>query len=88
MIKLSMVKLEELHGSTNGISMINNVHDSIDFQFRPDRQDVYEESLRIMCDFPQLRVPIEVDDDYGPDWAWASYGEDAWRKVMSAKGML
>ena len=67
MIKLSMVRIDEMHGNVGGIHMINNVHDSIDFQYREDRRDAYEESLRIMCDFPQIKVPIEVDDDSGPD---------------------
>jgi len=88
MIKLSMVKLDELHREVGGINMINNVHDSIDFQYREDRHDAYEQSLRIMCDFPQIKVPIEVDDDSGPDWAWASYGEKDWRKVMTEEGMM
>lgn len=88
MIKLSMVRLDELHRSVGGIDMINNVHDSIDFQYAPERREVYEESLRIMCDFPQLRVPTEVDEDSGPDWAWASYGEKEWKRVMVEKGMI
>lgn len=88
MIKLSMVKLDELHRSTGGIDMINNVHDSIDFQYTPERRDVYEESLKIMCNFPALRVPIEVDEDSGPDWAWASYGEKDWKRVMVGSGMI
>lgn len=88
MIKLSMVKLDEMHRSVGGIDMLNNVHDSIDFQYMPDRRDAYEESLRIMCDFPEISIPIEVDEDSGPDWAWASYGEKDWKRVMTDRGML
>lgn len=88
MIKSSMVKLDELHSIHGGIHMLNNVHDSLDFQFFPDKRPIYQESLRIMCDFPQLRVPIEVDEDTGPDWAWASYGEEDWKKYMTKHEMI
>jgi hypothetical protein len=71
-----------------GIDMLNNVHDSIDFQYTPGREKAYRDALATMCDFPMLRVPIEVEEDSGPDWAWASYGEDSWRKIMTSKGML
>lgn len=88
MIKVSMVKIDALCRSAGGIDMLNNVHDSIDFQYTADKEEVYREALRIMCDFPQIKVPLEVEEDSGPDWAWASYGEDDWRKVMTEKGMI
>lgn len=88
MIKLSMVRIDELCRSEGGIDMINNVHDSIDFQYDPDKEHVYQQALEIMCDFPQIRVPIEIDEDSGPDWAWASYGEKTWSKIMADRGML
>ena len=88
MIKVSMVKIDALCRSAGGIDMLNNVHDSIDFQYTADKEEVYREALRVMCDFPQIKVPLEVEEDSGPDWAWASYGEDDWRKVMTEKGMV
>lgn len=88
MIKVSMVKIDELCQDAGGIDMINNVHDSIDFQYDPDKEHVYREALEIMCDFPEIRVPIEIEEDSGPDWAWASYGEKAWRRIMAERGML
>jgi DNA polymerase-1 len=88
MIKISMVRIDELCRSVGGIDMINNVHDSIDFQYDPDKEHVYREALEIMCDFPEIRVPIEVEEDSGPDWAWASYGEKTWQKIMSDRGMI
>jgi DNA polymerase-1 len=88
MIKLSMVRIDEMCRSLGDIDMLNNVHDSLDFQYTPDREKAYREALEIMCDFPQIRVPIEIEEDSGPDWAWASYGEKSWRKIMADKGML
>ena len=87
MIKLSMVKIDKLFREVGDIDMLNNVHDSIDFQYTPGREKVYRQALDIMCDFPQLRVPIEVEEDSGPDWAYASYGEKDWERVMTEKGM-
>jgi DNA polymerase-1 len=90
MIKQSMVLIDEYCRSEGGIDMINNVHDSIDFQYEPGRKYVYEESLRIMCDFPIIRqvVPVEVEEDSGENWSIASYGEDDYIKVMAAKGLV
>lgn len=88
MIKLSMVKIDEMCRQVGGIDILNNVHDSLDFQYTPDRHKHYKEALDIMCDFPEIRVPIEIEEDSGPDWGWASYGEKSWRKIMTEKGML
>jgi len=88
MIKLSMVNIDRMCREVGGIDMLNNVHDSIDFQYTPGREKAYRDALATMCDFPMLRVPIEVEEDSGPDWGWASYGEDSWRKIMKEKGMI
>jgi DNA polymerase-1 len=88
MIKLSMVRIDAMCREVGGIDMLNNVHDSLDFQYMPDREKDYRRALEIMCEFPDIRVPIEIEEDSGPDWGWASYGEDTWRKIMTAKGML
>lgn len=87
MIKQSMVLIDKMCREVGGIDMLNNVHDSLDFQYTPDREKAYRQALDIMCDFPQLRVPIEVEEDSGPDWAYASYGEKDWERVMTEKGM-
>lgn len=89
MIKQSMVRIDEYCREQGLIDMINNVHDSIDFQYEPGRRSAYEQSLRIMCDFPQIDVvPIEVEEDSGSNWAIASYGEEDYNKVMGEKGLL
>lgn len=88
MIKVSMVRIDEMCRSVGGIDMLNNVHDSLDIQYTPDRERAYRDALEIMCDFPEIRVPIEIEEDSGPDWGWASYGEDSWKKIMAAKGMI
>ena len=88
MIKVAMVRIDAMSREVGGIDMLNNVHDSLDFQYFPDREDAYKRALEMMCDFPEISIPIEVDEDSGPDWAWASYGEKKWRDIMSSKGML
>ena len=89
MIKLSMVRIDEYCQSVGGIDMINNVHDSIDFQYHPDRREAYDEALKIMCDFPQItKIPIEVDEDSGSNWGEASYGTDDYEKIMTEKELL
>lgn len=88
MIKVSMVRIDEICRAVGGIDMLNNVHDSLDFQYTPERESSYRKALEVMCDFPEISVPIEIEEDSGPDWAWASYGEELWNKVMSGKGMV
>ncbi|CAB4155883.1 PolA DNA polymerase I - 3'-5' exonuclease and polymerase domains [uncultured Caudovirales phage] len=88
MIKISMVKIDRMCAEMGGIDMLNNVHDSIDFQYVEGNEGAYKKALEIMCDFPEIRVPIEVEEDSGPDWAWASYGEKTWQKIMSDRGMI
>lgn len=89
MIKQSMVLIDEYCRSEGGIDMINNVHDSIDFQYEPGKRSAYDEALRIMCDFPVIDVvPIEVEEDSGDNWAVASYGEEDYVKVMSGKELI
>lgn len=89
MIKLSMVKVDEYCRSVGGIDMLNNVHDSIDFQYSPDRREAYDEALKIMCDFPHItKIPIEVDEDSGSNWGEASYGSEDYEKVMTEKELL
>jgi DNA polymerase I-like protein with 3'-5' exonuclease and polymerase domains/transposase len=88
MIKISMVRIDQMCREVGGIDMLNNVHDSLDFQYSPGNESAYKKALEMMCDFPEITVPIEVDEKSGPDWAWASYGEKSWREIMTAKGML
>ena len=89
MIKQSMVLIDDYCRAEGGINMINNVHDSIDFQYEPGKRAAYDESLKIMCDFPIIDVvPIEVEEDSGYNWSIASYGEDTYNKVMKEKDLL
>jgi len=87
MIKLSMVKVDEYCMGVGGIDMLNNVHDSIDFQFSPDRVGAYRGAIELMCQFPQVNIPIVVDDDTGGNWGEASYGTKYYEEVMTKKGL-
>ena len=64
--------------------MLLNMHDSIDFQYAKDDPYgplLYRECLKIMTNFGpkrlvELRVPMDVDEGLGLNWADASYGGD------------
>jgi DNA polymerase I-like protein with 3'-5' exonuclease and polymerase domains len=89
MIKKSMVLVDEHCRSEGGIDMLNNVHDSLDFQFLPEKREAYEHAKRIMCDFPIIDVvPIEVEDGCGHNWSIASYGEEDYNKIMAEKELV
>lgn len=81
-LKLKMVEMDEyLASEGRPVDLLNNVHDSIDFQFLEENRKYYEECSRIMQDFSEgqvieLDVPLRVDGDEGPNWAIASYGPE------------
>jgi len=88
MIKRAMVQIDALYRSSgDGSHLLNNVHDALDSQFLPGKEEVYREGLRIMCDVPEIDIPIEVDEDMGDDWAIASYGSETYGKVMKETGL-
>jgi DNA polymerase I-like protein with 3'-5' exonuclease and polymerase domains len=63
------------------VHILNNVHDSIDYQFFEDDRKIYEEAIRIMEQFGDddlipLDVPMVVEAGEGPNWAIATYGEE------------
>lgn len=80
-IKAKMVEIDDyLASEGRPMNMLNNVHDSIDFQ-HPDADPKHiKECLRIMTDFKEgeikLSLPLEVDTDSGKDWAEATFGAE------------
>lgn len=81
-LKLKMVQIDEyLKSEGRPIDLLNNVHDSIDFQFVEGNRHHWVEALNIMTDFGPgqpivLDVPLDVDYDEGRDWAIATFGEE------------
>lgn len=79
-IKLKMVQIDDyLRSEGYPVRMLNNVHDSIDFQFDPADRKHIDECTRIMTDFSrgqpiELDIPLNIDAGEGQDWAEATYG--------------
>lgn len=79
-IKLKMVQIDDyLRSEGYPVRMLNNVHDSIDFQFDPDNRKHLDECMRIMTDFSpgqpiSLDVPLMIDAGEGSNWSEATYG--------------
>ncbi len=79
-IKLKMVQIDDYCRSEGfPVRVLNNVHDSLDFQFHPDNRKHMDECLRIMQDFGpgqpiELDLPLVADYGEGADWAEATYG--------------
>lgn len=78
-IKLKMCEIDDyLRSEGQGCDMLTNVHDALDFQFKPENKDVYDNCLRIMTSFgPEdvlsLDVPVRVDHNEGTSWADATW---------------
>lgn len=81
-LKAKLVEVDEyLKSEGRPIDILNNVHDSLDFQIDEDHRKVYDECLRIMTDFSpgqliELDIPMTVDAGEGRNWAEATWGED------------
>lgn len=82
-IKLKMVEVESYLASEGyPLQMVNNVHDSIDFDMPPGAERHLKECMRIMCDFsPGQPItikapPITVDVGSGVNWSVAKYGDN------------
>jgi len=81
-IKKSMVEIDEMFRARGDRThMLNNIHDDIAFQFRPEFREDYDEAVRIMEDYGpgrsvELLVPLTTDAGFGPNWAIATYGEE------------
>ena len=81
-IKKSMVEIDEhLRAKGDRTHMLNNIHDDVAFQFRPEFREDYDEAVRIMEDFGpgrsvELLVPLTTDAGFGPNWSIATYGEE------------
>lgn len=79
-LKLKMVEIDDYFRSEGDrVNLLNNVHDSFDFQFRPEDRKIYDEALKIMTSFGpddviQLDVPITADHKIGNNWAEATWG--------------
>lgn len=82
-MKYKLVQIDDMLRDRGrpGVHMLLNVHDAIEFQFDPAERAIYDEALRIMCDFSEgqliaLDVPLGVDANEGPDWSVATYGDE------------
>jgi DNA polymerase I-like protein with 3'-5' exonuclease and polymerase domains len=81
-IKSKMAEVDDfLVENDDKVHILNNVHDSIDYQFFEDDRKIYEEAIRIMEQFGDddlipLDVPMVVEAGEGPNWAIATYGEE------------
>jgi len=79
-IKLKMVEIDEYLDEANcSVQLINNIHDDLSFQFKPEDRPVYNECIRIMQDFSkgqmiELDLPLRCDPGEGKDWAEATFG--------------
>lgn len=85
-LKLKMVECQEyLDGEKDArVDLLLNCHDAVSAQFGLDKKSraAYAECKRIMEDFSsdeavvKFDLPIKVDEDSGPDWSVATYGEE------------
>jgi DNA polymerase-1 len=93
-LKRSMAEIDEyLMAQGDTTFLLNNVHDSLDFSYHPDNQQVYQRALVMMTeDYGpgqkfDLTVPLALEVDEGANWAEASYGlgqvRDAFREMGS-----
>lgn len=79
-IKLKMVEIDEYLDEANcSVQLINNIHDDLSFQFKPEDRPVYNECIRIMQDFSkgqmiELDLPLRCDPGEGKNWAEATFG--------------
>lgn len=79
-IKIKMCEIDAyLRSEGDRVHMLNNVHDSLDFQYLPEDEKIYKEALRIMTSFGdqdviKLDVPIKVDHMEGRNWSEATWG--------------
>jgi DNA polymerase-1 len=80
-IKKAMVDIDNyLESEGDKVHMLLSIHDAIDFQFKEEDRNIYNNALEIMQDFGpgktiDLKVPLTVDTNEGADWAIATYGE-------------
>lgn len=79
-LKLKLCEVDEyLASEGRPISLLNNVHDALDFSFSEGNRKHYERCLEIMTDFGPdsvlpLDLPIEVDASEGKSWSEATFG--------------
>ena len=79
MIKAKLAEVGEyLLRQNNSVRILANIHDALEFSFKEEDRETYEECLKIMTRFGPddvltIDVPIGVDADEGGNWAIASY---------------
>lgn len=79
-LKSKMVELDEFFEANSAdVQILNNVHDSFDFQFSEDSRKHYEKALSIMTNFGpddliHVTIPMEVDVGEGRSWSEATWG--------------
>ena len=81
LVKTSMVLIDEFLRSENDkMTMINSVHDALDFEYLPGDEKIRDRCLEMMTDFPKelisIDVPLGIDWKEGPNWSIATYGEE------------
>ena len=81
-IKKAMSDIDEYLGDSDECHMMLNIHDSLDFQYKKGSgEETYRHCIDLMNDFGpdksvKMKVPMDVDEGIGPNWAIASYGEE------------
>lgn len=78
-LKQKLIEVDSFYQSEGGrVHVLNNVHDSLDYQFHEDDRKIVEEGLNIMSRFGpddaiHLDIPLGVDVGYGKNWAEATW---------------
>jgi len=69
-IKLAMLKIDQLYAQNKDLAMLLSVHDELVFEVKPDHAEKYAEEIKkIMETVYKLKVPIVVDAKVGTNWA-------------------
>jgi len=81
-LKSKLVEIDDyLESVGRPVDLLNNVHDSINFQFDEAHRVVYNECLDIMTrfgpnDMIPLDVPMRIDAGEGTTWAESTFGAE------------
>lgn len=79
MTKVKMVEIDDYLESENALSgLILQVHDSLEFEYSADEEDIMNECMRIMTSFGEndiinFKVPIRLDIHTGESWGHATF---------------
>jgi DNA polymerase-1 len=68
-IKLAMIKINDLVQEKNDIKMILQIHDELIFEIKKDKVDHYTKEIKkIMEEVVKLKVPLRADLNLGKNW--------------------